>query len=81
MVFHVHPSGAPSPSSRSAFNEMFQFEIVDADTASVVSSSLGVPIISMAAGKYPVAGKDVMVNQQQLWNQQPNIEILVKAIE
>ena len=81
MVFHVHPSGAPSPSSRSAFNEMFQFEIVDANTASVVSSSLGVPIISMAAGKYPVAGKHVMVNQQQLWNQQPNIESLVKAIE
>lgn len=81
MVFHVHPSGAASPSSRSAFNEMFQFEIVDANTASVVSSSLGIPIISMAAGKYPVAGKDVMVNQQQLWNQQPNIESLVKAIE
>jgi cellulose biosynthesis protein BcsQ len=81
MVFHVHPAGAASPSNRSAFNEMFQFEIVDANTASVVSSSLGIPIISMGAGLYPVAGKNVMVNQQQLWNQQPNIENLVKAIE
>lgn len=80
-VFYVHPAGAPSPPSRSAFNEMFQFEIVDANTASVVSSSLGIPIIAMAAGLYPVAGRNVMVNQQQLWNQQPNIQELVKAIE
>jgi hypothetical protein len=35
----------------------------------------------MNAGLYPVAGKNVMVNQQQLWKQQPNIESLVKAIE
>src|SRR2546430_17248463 len=49
-VFYVHPAGAASPLSRSAFNEMFQFEIVDANTASVVSSSLGIPIIDMAAG-------------------------------
>ena len=81
MVFHVHPAGVPSPSNRSAFNEMFQFEIVDSNTASVVSSSLGIPIINMASGLYPVAGKSVMVNQQQLWVQQPNIENLVKAIE
>jgi cellulose biosynthesis protein BcsQ len=81
MVFYVHPTGAPSPSSRSAFNAMFQFEIVDANTASVVSSSLGIPIISLAAGLYPVAGRNVMVNQQQLWNQQPNIGELVSAIE
>lgn len=81
MVFYVHPAGAPSPSSRSVFIDMFQFEIVDANTASVVSSSLGIPIVSMAAGLYPVAGRNVMVNQQQLWNQQPNIRALVTAIE
>ena len=80
-VFHVHPVGVASPAGRSAFNEMFQFEIVDANTASVVSSSLGIPIVDMAAGLYPVAGKSVMVNQQQLWKQQPNIRELVEAIE
>ena len=79
-VFYVHPAGEPSPSGRSTFNDMFQFEIVDANT-SVVSSSLGIPIIGLAAGLYPVAGRTVMVNQQQLWNQQPNIRELVEAIE
>ncbi len=80
-VFYVHPAGAASPSGRSAFNEMFQFEIVDANSASVVSSSLGIPIVALAAGLYPIAGRNVMVNQQQLWNQQPNIRELVEAIE
>src|SRR5947208_89624 len=80
-VFYVHPAGSASPLNRSAFNEMFQSEIVDANTASVVSSSLGIPIIDMAAGLYPVAGRSVMVNQQQLWKQQPNIKELVEAIE
>jgi cellulose biosynthesis protein BcsQ len=80
-IFHIHPAGAPSPSGRSAFIEMFQFEIVDANTASVVSSSLGIPIVRLQAGLYPVAGRSVMVNQTQLDNQQPNIKALVKAIE
>jgi hypothetical protein len=35
----------------------------------------------MAADLYPVAGKSVMVNQQQLWKQQPNIKELVEGIE
>ena len=80
-VFHIHPAGAASPSGRTAFIEMFQFEIVDANTASVVSSSLGIPIIRLQAGLYPVAGRNVMVNQSQLDNQQPNIKELVEAIE
>jgi chromosome partitioning protein len=80
-VFHIHPAGAASPTGRSAFNEMFQFEIVDANTASVVSSSLGIPINRLQAGLYPVAGRSVMVNQSQLDNQQPNIRELVAAIE
>src|SRR6266446_7784514 len=80
-VFHVHPAGAASPTGRNAFNEMFQFEIVDANTASVVSSSLGIPINRLQAGLYPVAGRSVMVNQTQLDNQQPNIRELVAAIE
>lgn len=80
-VFHIHPAGAPSPSGRTAFNEMFQFEIVDANTASVVSSSRGIPIVRLQAGLYPIAGRNVMVNQAQLDNQQPNIQELVEAIE
>jgi len=80
-VFHIHPSGAASPINRSAFNEMFQFEIVDANTASVVSSSIGMPINRLQAGLYSVAGRNVMVNQSQLDNQQPNIKQLVAAIE
>ena len=80
-LFHIHPHGAPSPSTRSGFVEMFQFEIVDANTASVVSSSLGIPINRLQAGLYDVAGRRVMVNQTQLDNQQPNIRHLVAAIE
>ncbi|HBB94292.1 MAG TPA: ATPase [Blastocatellia bacterium] len=80
-VFHIHPAGAASPVGRSAFIDMFQFEIVDANTASVVSSSLGIPINRLQAGLYPVVGRSVMVNQSQLDNQQPNIKELVAAIE
>jgi len=80
-VFYIHPAGAASPVGRPAFIEMFQFEIVDANTASVVSSSLGIPINRLQAGLYPVAGRSVMVNQSQLDNQQPNIQELVAAVE
>jgi len=80
-VFHIHPTGSGSPASRSAFNKMFQFEIVDANTASVVSSSLGIPIVGLTAGSHVVVGRSVMVNQSQLDNQQPNIKQLVAAIE
>lgn len=80
-VFHIHPTGAGSPAGRNAFNQMFQFEIVDANTASVVSSSLGAPIVRLTAGAHNVAGRTVTVNQSQLDNQQPNIRQLVAAIE
>ena len=80
-VFYVHPAGAPSPSGRKEFTKMFQFEIVDANTASVVSSSLGIPIVRLWAGVHAVAGRSVTVNQSQLDNQQPNIRQLVAAIE
>ncbi len=80
-VFHIHPAGAGSPAGRNAFNQMFQFEIVDANTASVVSSSLGAPIVRLTAGAHNVAGRTVTVNQSQLDNQQPNIRQLVAAIE
>ncbi len=80
-VFYIHPAGSPSPAGRSGFAKMFQFEIVDANTASVVSSSLGIPINRLTAGLFEVAGRRVMVNQSQLEKQQPNIEELVEAIE
>jgi len=80
-VFHIHPTGSGSPATRSAFNRMFQFEIVDANTASVVSSSLGIPIVRLTAGSHEVAGRKIAVNQSQLDNQQPNIQDLVTAIE
>lgn len=80
-LFHVHPTGSGSPAGRTAFNRMFQFEIVDANTASVVSSSLGIPIVGLTAGYHDVAGRRVMVNQSQLDNQQPNIQQLVAAID
>jgi len=79
--FHIHPRGAASPLTRHAFKDMFQFEIVDANTASVVSSSLGIPINRLSAGLQSVAGRTVMVNQSQLSTQQPNITELVQAIE
>jgi chromosome partitioning protein len=79
--FYIHPTGSGIPAGRSAFNKMFQFEIVDANTASVVSSSLGIPIVSLGASIHTVAGKTVKVNQSQLDKQQPNIQDLVAAIE
>ena len=79
--FHVHPLGAASPSRRKMFEAMFQAQIPDANTASVVSSSLGIPIVRLTAGRKCVAGKKVMVNQSQLDQQQPAIVKLAKLIE
>jgi hypothetical protein len=60
---------------------MFQYEIVDANTASVVSSTLGIPIMLLDAGPIDVNGKRVTVNQSQLDKQLPNILDLVAIIE
>jgi chromosome partitioning protein len=79
--FAVHPVGAASPTTRTAFRDMFQFEVVDANTASVVSGALGIPISSLAAGAYQIAGRSSQVNQTQLDRQQPNIQSLVAMIE
>ena len=79
-VFYVHPNGSPPPGNRKDFERMFQFEIPDANTASVVSSSLGIPIVKLSAGIKDVAGKDVMVNQIQLDRQQPAIRELASLI-
>ncbi len=80
-LFCVHPGGAPAPTSKRAFKQMFQYEVNDANTASVVSGTLGVPISGLTSGRRQVLGKDVIVNQSQLDKQVPNIVDLAAAIE
>jgi len=79
--FSIHPAGQPAPKTRADFRKMFQAEINDANTASVVSGALGIPISSLAAGTKTLAGKRVMVNQTQLDRQKPNIRQFVQTIE
>lgn len=79
--FWTHPAGAAAPATRSAFREMFQFEVADANTASVVSSALGIPIVTLSAGQHQFMGKHHVVNQSQLDRQQPNVQELVQMIE
>ena len=79
--FNIHPAGRPAPTTRHAFRQMFQFEVVDANSASVVSSTLGIPIVNLTAGQHVFAGKQHTVNQSQLDRQQPNIQALVQMIE
>jgi cellulose biosynthesis protein BcsQ len=80
-AFYIHPTGAPTPSNRTTFRNMFQYEIPDANTASVVSGTLGIPIISLTAGMYDLPGRRVMVNQTQLDKQKPNIKDFVSQVE
>ncbi len=80
-LFHVHPAGAQVPATKRAFKTMFQYEVNDANTASVVSGACGVPISGLVAGKVNVLGRVVTVNQTQLDKQVPNIRSLVAAIE
>ena len=79
--FYVHPTGEPPPSTHKAFKRMFQYEVVDANTASVVSQALGIPIVTLTAGRKPLNGKSAVVNQTQLDRQQPNIRDLVTTLE
>ena len=79
-LFHVHPDGCSAPGRRKDFEAMFQAEVPDANTASVVSTSLGVPICVLTAGLKAVAGRQVMVNQSQLARQQPAMRALAESI-
>ena len=79
--FCIHPGGASTPVSQRAFKEMFQYEVNDANTASVVSGALGIPIASLTAGQKDVACRSITVNQSQLDRQVPNIRELVEKIE
>jgi chromosome partitioning protein len=80
-LFCLHPSGASVPATRSAFDAMFQYEVNDANSASVVSGACGIPIHRLTSGTKTILGRKVQVNQSQLDRQVPNIETLVKAIE
>jgi chromosome partitioning protein len=80
-LFAIHPAGQPAPRTKAEFRKMFQVEINDANSASVVSGGLGIPISSLAAGTKILAGKKIQVNQSQLDRQKPNIRQFVHAIE
>ena len=60
---------------------MFQYEVNDANSASVVSGAEGIPISKLTAGNKQVLGKTVRVNQSQLDRQVPNIQALIHSIE
>jgi len=79
--FAVHPNGSPPPRSPVEFRRMFQASINDANTASVVSGALGIPMYRLTAGMKNLVGRSVMVNQAQLDRQQPNIRDFVATIE
>jgi cellulose biosynthesis protein BcsQ len=79
--FYVHPKGASTPINKRTFKQMFQYEVNDANTASVVSGALGIPISKLTMGYKTVADRNIMVNQSQLDKQVPNIRELVSSIE
>jgi chromosome partitioning protein len=79
--FFVHPTGEPPPRGQAEFRKMFQEEIKDANTASVVSGGLGIPISQLTAGTKTLAGKRVIVNQSQVDRQRPNMRKFVQTIE
>jgi len=80
-AFQIHPTGAGAPANRRDFKAMFQAEICDANTASVVSSACGIPLCKLSAGTKPVGGRSVAVNETQIAKQRPNIEAFVRTIE
>ncbi len=79
--FCIHPNGAATPTSKRTFKAMFQYEVNDANTASVVSGACGIPISSLDAGQITVLDKKITVNQTQLDRQVPNMISLVRSIE
>jgi chromosome partitioning protein len=79
--FCPHPTGNPAPTTKRGFKAMFEEQINDANTASVVSGAMGIPINRLTAGQKRFAGRSVTVNQSQLDKQQPNIRSFVAKIE
>lgn len=79
--FEIHPNGSPAPTTRVGFRQMFEAQINDANTASVVSGALGIPMHALTAGNKRLVGRSIMVNQSQLDRQQPNIRAFARTIE
>jgi chromosome partitioning protein len=79
--FSIHPGSQLPPRSATDFRKMFQAEINDANTASVVSGGLGIPISILSAGRHTIAGRYSTVNQTQLNKQKPNLKKIVATIE
>lgn len=69
------------PKNQGAFKAQYQMEVADANTASVVSSALGIPFHKLVAGKHDLSGRSVVINQTQLDKQYPDIEKLARRIE
>jgi cellulose biosynthesis protein BcsQ len=80
-LFYVHPTGQPVPRNAPEFRRMFQSEINDANTASVVSGALGIPLGVLTAGTKQMPGKRVKVNQSQVDRLRPNMRKFVQTIE
>ena len=80
-LYCIHPNGTAIPNNKKLFKAMFQYEVNDANSASVVSGAIGTPISTLRAGQANVLGKNVTVNQSQLDKQVPNLVDLVTAIE
>ena len=77
--FSIHPGGTRPPRTKPEFKRMFQAEINDANTASVVSGALGIPISALNAGKYRIlSARSSQVNQSQLNKQRPNLKTVRK---
>lgn len=79
--FEIHPQGQQAPKTISEFRKMFEAEINDANSASVVSGALGIPINKLTAGTKKMIGRSVQVNQSQLDKQQSNLKAFVESIE
>jgi hypothetical protein len=80
--FAIHPNGQPPPRTQPEFRKMFQAEINDANTASVISGALGIPMATLAAKYYALTSKrKIRVNQSQLNKQVPNLRSFVATIE
>lgn len=80
-VFCIHPNGAGTPNNKNNFKKMFQYEIRDANSASVISSALGIPMSSLKPGTYDLLGREVMIIKKQVDEQAKNIQELVSMIE
>ena len=81
QLFCPHPNGSPAPTTKRGFKLMFEQQINDANTASVVSGAMGIPINRLTAGQKQFSGRAITVNQSQLDKQLPNISDLVNTIE